>query len=302
VVDGAPEPGSAEVQTRLLQYRASLFDPDTGLPTLPLVLDEVGRMLDKGPVHVILIRIEQEQNLESMLGWERYDRLLRSLAATLADLLTTSHGTASVLCQLWVRGDEFVVFTADRRERSRLRDLLQDLLLSDEGGGEGATVPLRIGEGRVTRRAVQRLERCIYQGVAEARADFARRGQSLDEGRQVELRGILRERRVRTLFQPIYRVPQRTVIGYEALSRGPEGSYLESADKLFGFSDRAGLLGELERLCVDRALSNAPACPSARRSSSTCRSAGSSSWSRRPAGSPTWCGRPAGRRARSCSS
>ena len=75
------------------------------------------------------------------------------------------------------------------------------------------------------------------------------------------MRRILREESIRTLFQPIVRVPGREVIGYEALSRGPKGSYLESADNLFGFTERAGMLGEVELLCLDRALANSRGLP-----------------------------------------
>ena len=50
-------------------------------------------------------------------------------------------------------------------------------------------------------------------------------------------------------------------MGFEALSRGPAGSYLESAENLFGFTERAGVLGEVELLCLERALVNAARLP-----------------------------------------
>lgn len=255
------DPHAAEMATQLLQYKASLVDPETKLPALPLVLDEVGRLLELGPVQVLLVRVEQEQSLEKMVGWERYDRMVRTVAETLREALITSSGCPTVLCQTLVRGDEFMVFSPDRRGAVRLREFLTGLTIRDEATGDQVAVPVRAGEGTITRSPAQRLERCIYAGAEEARRDFERRGQGLDEERQVELRGILRERSVRTLFQAIVRVPQRTVIGYEALSRGPEGSYLEPADRLFGFSERAGLVGELEQLCVERALTSAHRLP-----------------------------------------
>ena len=65
---------------------------------------------------------------------------------------------------------------------------------------------------------------------------------------------ILRERVV-TAFQPIMRLgPDRTVLGFEALSRGPRGSGLERADDLFGSATEHHLLVELDRLCRRRAL------------------------------------------------
>ena len=65
---------------------------------------------------------------------------------------------------------------------------------------------------------------------------------------------ILRERIV-TAFQPIMRLsPDRTVLGFEALSRGPKGTGLERADDLFGSATEQHLLVELDRLCRRRAL------------------------------------------------
>ena len=77
---GIEDPDSVELQTRLLQYRAGLFDPLTKLPTLPVVIDRVRQMLDeRGNLHVLLVRIEHEQNLERIVGWERYDAVLGSV-------------------------------------------------------------------------------------------------------------------------------------------------------------------------------------------------------------------------------
>jgi EAL domain-containing protein (putative c-di-GMP-specific phosphodiesterase class I) len=65
---------------------------------------------------------------------------------------------------------------------------------------------------------------------------------------------ILRERVV-TAFQPIMRLgPDRVVLGFEALSRGPKGTGLERADDLFGSATEHQLLVELDRLCRRRAL------------------------------------------------
>jgi len=251
-----------ELQTQLLQHRACLFDTETRLPTLPAVLDQVRKMLEHGRVQVILVRIEQEQNLEGVVGWEQYDTLLRSLADYLREIVTTSRGTAAVVCLDSVRGDNFLVFTSDQREAGRLQGLLSsDLVVDDAEADESVSMVLRIGQGSITRSPTQRMERSIYAGVLQAQNDFEQRGKALDEDRRGELREMLRERRVRTLFQPIYRIPQRNVVGYEALSRGPEDTYLESAENLFGFAERAGVLGEVEHLCVERALTNAHRLP-----------------------------------------
>jgi EAL domain-containing protein (putative c-di-GMP-specific phosphodiesterase class I) len=65
-----------------------------------------------------------------------------------------------------------------------------------------------------------------------------------------------------TAYQPILRMQERTIMGFEALSRGPRGSGLESADALFGAATANHLLVELDRLCRARALLSSARIPS----------------------------------------
>jgi EAL domain-containing protein (putative c-di-GMP-specific phosphodiesterase class I) len=252
-----------ELRTRLLQYRASLFDPATKLPTLPVVMDRVRRLLDdEGSVAVFVIRVEHEQHLERMVGWERYDGLLCSVAGFLGDTLAQNIRCDVVLCQEAVRGDVFIIFLSERSEAGRLYGTLADgISVSEHATGDTSLMALQIGKGVITRRPSERTERAIYNGIYEARQDFHKRGEVLDEARLVETRRILRDRGVTTLYQPIVGLPENDVFGFEALSRGPSGSYLEPAENLFGFADRSGLLGEVEHLCVKLALKRATALP-----------------------------------------
>jgi EAL domain-containing protein (putative c-di-GMP-specific phosphodiesterase class I) len=64
---------------------------------------------------------------------------------------------------------------------------------------------------------------------------------------------ILRERDLRIVFQPIVHLPSDTVVGYEALVRGPEGSALSSAGALLAAAKRAGRLVELDWAARSRA-------------------------------------------------
>jgi EAL domain-containing protein (putative c-di-GMP-specific phosphodiesterase class I) len=62
---------------------------------------------------------------------------------------------------------------------------------------------------------------------------------------------------VRAVFEPIVDVASRTVFGYEALSRGPEGTDLYSAQALFGTADEQDLMFQLDCLCRQMALKGA---------------------------------------------
>lgn len=65
---------------------------------------------------------------------------------------------------------------------------------------------------------------------------------------------ILTARSVRSFFQPIHDLRDGSVVGVEALARGPVGSPLETPDALFAAARAQGRVAELDRVCVHRAL------------------------------------------------
>src|SRR5665213_507809 len=68
------------------------------------------------------------------------------------------------------------------------------------------------------------------------------------------IRDVIRRQLVRAVFQPIVDLDTEAVVGYEALSRGPAGSALESPGALFGAASAAGLSTELDWVCRGSAL------------------------------------------------
>ena len=62
---------------------------------------------------------------------------------------------------------------------------------------------------------------------------------------------------IRTVFQPIVSLENGNVLGYEALSRGPEGTELERPDKLFEAAEKYNRVWEIEYLCRKKAVENA---------------------------------------------
>jgi EAL domain-containing protein (putative c-di-GMP-specific phosphodiesterase class I) len=72
---------------------------------------------------------------------------------------------------------------------------------------------------------------------------------------------LLIEGRVTSVFEPIVDVQTRTVFGYEALSRGPEGSALHSPMVLFDSAAEHDLVFQLDCLCRRRALEGARDLP-----------------------------------------
>lgn len=69
-----------------------------------------------------------------------------------------------------------------------------------------------------------------------------------------ELKDIIKNKKIRTMFQPIISLKNGEILGYEALSRGPEGSLLVNPQTLFAIAKENDLLFELEKICRENAL------------------------------------------------
>jgi EAL domain-containing protein (putative c-di-GMP-specific phosphodiesterase class I)/GGDEF domain-containing protein len=80
--------------------------------------------------------------------------------------------------------------------------------------------------------------------------------------RDDDLEQVLNENRIRSVFQPIINLSDGSVYGYEALSRGPIGTRLETADALFAAASAAGETQRLERVCRFRSIAAAAGIPS----------------------------------------
>ncbi|MCW2522807.1 MAG: Phytochrome-like protein cph2, partial [Frankiales bacterium] len=70
---------------------------------------------------------------------------------------------------------------------------------------------------------------------------------------------VIDDRAVRTLFQPIVHLSTGSIVGFEALSRGPAGSALESPMALLDAAREVDRLGELDWLCRVHAMQAAAA-------------------------------------------
>jgi len=67
---------------------------------------------------------------------------------------------------------------------------------------------------------------------------------------------IIKNEMITTVFQPVFDFGNNTILGYEALSRGPENTRLESPDALFKLASAEQKISELELLCRKKAIVN----------------------------------------------
>ena len=70
----------------------------------------------------------------------------------------------------------------------------------------------------------------------------------------LQIRRVLEERSLTTVFQPIFGFREGRMLGFEALVRGPEGSLIQTPAELFAAAAEEGVAVELNVLCISEIL------------------------------------------------
>jgi EAL domain-containing protein (putative c-di-GMP-specific phosphodiesterase class I) len=255
-----PETDYYRLRTEWLRYKSHLFDGLTGLPALPAVVEDVRRMLEtRGAVEVVYLDVGRSGWHEAKLGWAAYDGAIQHFAGALNALRGDGVlGEQDRVCLHTVRSDRFVVFLASESGTGRFEPFVQ-ALGNRLGNRDGRRGPVRLVAGHQSVRAdpMTRPERAIQQAVADAMLGSLVEQESGEVTRRHELLDMISERRVRSVFHPIVRLVDGSVIGHEALTR-PVGEFsFDSVEELFSFAETTDLLMDFERLCRSTAIRTA---------------------------------------------
>jgi EAL domain-containing protein (putative c-di-GMP-specific phosphodiesterase class I) len=261
---------TGRLRAEWLQYRSRLNDPETGLPTLAGIVDELRRQLESGlPLGVFTLSLYAERRLEESWGWQAYDRLVVEFIRALKGDRGNGVVPEGLLCLPGVRADEVFLFLpldAERIETGSPTEWLSERAerldhyvkkFFSQRLPSADRFRNYVGASVIFADPKVRVERLIYRGVREAR------GEVYDRTARAELRGtdvlrkIIADSRITPVFQPIFELATNRVCAFEALSWGPPGSGFESGETLFAFAERADLLLPLERVCRRRILEEA---------------------------------------------
>ncbi len=253
-----------------LRLKAAIHDPNTSLDASAAALESIRAMFQRTrTVGIIHVAIDPASRVEGVYGWQVLDSILRAVARDLDDLRGDSIPAGSIICQSLVCSDRFLIFLPLARggagdpsgplaEAGRaVQDRIEERFAGAEYQAMTPRPAIDVGVSSVTEQPFFRLERQIEKGIDEARSAGSREREPERARQHAELKRIIRDQQIETLFQPIVELENGRIIGYEAFARGPADTPFAMPDSLFACSRDAGMSGELDRLCQRAALRRA---------------------------------------------
>jgi EAL domain-containing protein (putative c-di-GMP-specific phosphodiesterase class I) len=241
-----------------------MADPLDSAATRPVTdcLTEIESRFDRlGVLGVLLVSAPDLEEVERVHGGDARRRALAVLAEVVRDVGRGRLEPDDLVALSEFGRNEVLVLVF--REHSGGRFYRQELpgfdqVLRNElerRGGKAfypylrRTPEIATGRGVALRNPKVDPDSQIARALSEARHEAAFNRKLIDRRRRTEFIELVLDRKVTSVYEPIVDVNTRTVFGYEALARGPEGSDLRSPLTLFGIAEKEDLVFELDCLC-----------------------------------------------------
>ena len=249
---------------RLALQRATR-DGLTDLPNHRAFEDELlqatgaaGRNQD--PLALALLDLDHFKLINDRHGHPQGDALLRRIATILRD------GRAADRAYR-IGGDEFALLMPNTDEQGAqilVRRLSRTLGEGDAAASIGVAT-MRAGYSAEELRA--EADAALYEAKRRGGKGFVGFAEICDHvsvtttSKREAVRGLVEERRLTTVFQPIWSFGSGELLGIEALSR-PDPSYgISGPAEAFDIAEQIGCVHELDELCATRALAAASDLP-----------------------------------------
>jgi EAL domain-containing protein (putative c-di-GMP-specific phosphodiesterase class I) len=227
-------------------------------------LGEVIAMLQRDrSISCLLVDLTRLRRVELDLGIAHHTEMYDCAAKILESMRGSVLLETDLICRTG-DGDGYLVFLSPRQSSYDLDQMAQSV----ESAVETALAPaarellkeqprITVGSARVLGNSMLRPERLITRLITDAgtSARIARDRAALRH--KVSLQDIILGDGLTSVYQPIVDLRTGDVFGYEALTRGPKNTLMESPVTLFGVADEVDLTFELDRACFRGALRNA---------------------------------------------
>jgi len=255
--------------------RATEAMPEPIAPYHERLPDLERELTERGSLGVLVLDASSLSTIEDEYGTLAYEEVRQRIFKILEESRGKDYRHGDIVCLDRPRGLRFL-FVLDRKRRRTVSVSMADLNTARQRVVDSlmpklskaafpyikGAPPLDIGHGLAIFNPLLHAERVIERAIEGARSQAAHLRRAEELGVLERLQDILLRERVRTDYQAIFRMQEGTVMGFEALSRGPKGSGLELPDVLFKEAKAHKLEVELDRLCRKRALLSSGRVPS----------------------------------------
>lgn len=211
----------------------------------------------------LIIDLSHLRRIEIDQGILRHNAIYDSAAVILDELRSSILSGGDLVCRTG-DSDGYLVMLAPRREIVDLEQLGAAVGTAVENALAPATRELLreqprvvVGSARVLGNSLLRPERLVNRLVTEANESVRLARARATQRDKTMLQNLILGDGMSAVFQPIVDLGTGDIFGYEALSRGPKRSLLESPATLFAVADEVDLTYELDRACFRNALRSA---------------------------------------------
>jgi EAL domain-containing protein (putative c-di-GMP-specific phosphodiesterase class I) len=233
------------------------------------------QLAERGSLGIVVIDASAMARIEDEYGSDAYEEVRQRLVRILNEARGKEYRAEDTLALDAPRGLRFAL-VLDRKRRKGvalgsgdLRALRTRLVTGLLPNLARASFPylqtapeLEVGVGLVIHNPLVHTDRLVARAIAEAQGHAAHERHAALIANRERLQDLIIRARVVTAYPPILLLKDRSLLGFEALSRGARGTGLEAADILFGSAEVHDLLVELDRLCRQRALLSSGRIPS----------------------------------------
>ncbi len=240
------------------------------LPPLGERISELGGGLVKeGALGLLLIDASPLLAIERLHGARAFRSTIEAISERVRARVVREVGEEMILTSGSLEEEQLLVFMPRQRDDAEfflhdLPRLAAELRAWTSQGLKRVVYPymhaapeLAIGTGFVLQRPFERPEAQMRRLIETTLCDARFQQERTRRDRAGMLDKILLEQSLTTVFEPIVRLATSEVLGYEALSRGPAGTGLETPLALFATAELCDREYELDSLCRRRALANA---------------------------------------------
>jgi EAL domain-containing protein (putative c-di-GMP-specific phosphodiesterase class I) len=256
-----------------INYKNKLVDEQRGLSSYLVHLPELEKILEKEKaLGVIYIDAHHLSTIEHRYGSKYFDEIMQKIAKALLDMRGNAVRKHDLISISEINGYGFLIFLSEGRKENgrdvllkedveftceRVQKYLYQHLFLELYNYLHALPKITVGYSLSLYSPMVSCTRTIIQMLDEAKNIAGLQHTQNELKKRGRLQKILLEENVTTVYQPIIDIKNKTVYGYEALTRGPKNSEIEAPLILFTLAEEIGLLFDLDRLCRKRCIVNA---------------------------------------------